>query len=168
MMKREPEGAVSVGISVPPRLVVHSLELRHSTSLRCTPPYPVSRPCTVCPWHNLLSARSLISIRYVWSLSKSGALVVGANCCSILYSRNANVTSLSSSRDQRTHLPIRSSINRCLLATVSVVTLVHDMERGLLIWTTNSSVTYTFIMSYVWLFLFITFSNMSLVGMRIY
>lgn len=76
MMKREPEGAVSAGITVPPRLVVRSLELRHSNSLGCTTPYPVSCPCTVCPWHNLLSARSLISIRYVWSLSKSGALVV--------------------------------------------------------------------------------------------
>lgn len=56
------------------------------------------------------------SVSDVWSLSKSGVLVVvPAPAVSILYTRNANVTSLSSSRDQPTHLRTRSSIKSCFI-----------------------------------------------------
>lgn len=83
-------------------------------SLPFNPLHLESCQCTGCLWHDLLPARSLISIWCLVPLQVRCASS-SASCCSILYTRNANVTSLSSSRDQLTHLRTRSSIKCCFV-----------------------------------------------------
>lgn len=83
-------------------------------SLPLTPLHLESCQGTGCLWHDLLSARSLISIWCLVPLQVRCASS-SASWCSILYTRNANVTSLSSSRDQPTHLRTRSSVKSCLV-----------------------------------------------------
>lgn len=105
--EREPDGTVSSGNTVSSWAVAHSVELwepfqfaLHLESCQCTVYFQQDH------W----------SVSDVWSLSKSGVLVVvPAPAVSILYTRNANVTSLSSSRDQPTHLRTRSSIKSCFI-----------------------------------------------------
>lgn len=83
-------------------------------SLPFTPLRLESCQWTGCLWHDLLSARSLISIWCLVPLQVRCASS-SASSCSILYTRNANVTSLSLSRDQPTHLRTRSSIKSCFV-----------------------------------------------------
>lgn len=84
-------------------------------SLPFTPLHLESCQCTGCLWHDLLPARSLISIWCLVPLQVRCASSSASWCSIILYTRNANVTSLSSSRDQPTHLRTRSSFKSCFV-----------------------------------------------------